>query len=88
LIRWPGTNGYTVVLASETTRAAAAVKAQTALDQGLPKVGLLVSAGYSSLHPGYYVVFSGVYATLAEAQAAASTAAKRYPSAYARQITR
>jgi hypothetical protein len=88
LIRWPGTNGYTVVLASETTRAAAAAKAQTALGQGLPKVGLLVSARYSSLHPGYYVVFSGVYGTLAEAQSAASAAAKRYPSAYARQITR
>ena len=28
---------------------------------GLPQVGVLDSSAYASLHPGYYVVFSGVY---------------------------
>ena len=41
---------------------------------GLPDVGVLVSSEYSSLHPGYYVVFSGIYATQSEAGAAVSAA--------------
>jgi hypothetical protein len=46
------------------------------------------SARYSSLHPGYYVVFSGVYDSLGDAQDAVSEAADAgYENAYARRIT-
>ena len=59
-----------------------------ALKAGLPQVGVLVSKKYASLHPGYYVVFSGVYDNFADAQTAATAASGKFPSAYARQITR
>ncbi len=93
LFPWPaGRNGYTVVLeslpAAGNGRAAALHKARQALSAGLPEVGVLDSGQYSSLHPGYLVVFSGIYGSLAKAQSAASAAhAKGFGSAYARQIT-
>lgn len=91
LVEWPlGQNGYTVVLASLPTsagRAAATKKAKEASLSGLPEVGVLDSSEYSSLHPGYYVVFSGIYNTLADARQAADDArATGYPQAYSRQI--
>jgi hypothetical protein len=52
-------------------------------------VGVLDSGRYSSLHPGYLVVFSGVYGTHSEAdQARVTASAKGYPNAYAREIRR
>jgi len=93
LTQWPvGRGGYTVVLESLPAAggglAAAERKARQALAAGLPQVGVLDSGQYSSLHPGYAVVFSGVYPTLALAQNAAGAAqAKGFHSAYARQIT-
>jgi hypothetical protein len=65
LIAWPGPpNYYTVVLASipiSGGKAGARQKALEALNAGLGDVGVLESSDYSSLHPGYYVVFSGVF---------------------------
>ncbi len=92
LTAWPGRNGYTVVLESlpsgGTGRTLALRKARQALSAGLQQVGVLDSGKYSSLHPGYFVVFSGVYRSQAEAQRAVSDVhAKGFPSAYARQIT-
>jgi hypothetical protein len=92
LIEWPrGRSGWTLVLASLPTTAgrnAALAKARQALSAGLPQVGVLDSARYPSLHPGYYVVFSGIYATLSTAQDAASRAADQgYGNAYARRVT-
>jgi hypothetical protein len=49
-------------------------------------VGVLNSSDYSSLHPGYWVVFSGIYDTLDEARSALDTARATYPQAYTRQI--
>jgi hypothetical protein len=90
---WPaGRSGWTVVLASIPTRAGRAFavsRARSAANAGLASVGVLVSGLYSSLHPGYYVVFSGVYASKSEADAAARTAAaKGFRTAYSREITR
>ena len=69
-------------------RGAAVDQARRAASQGLRQVGVLDSSRYSSLHPGYYVVFSGVYSSLSQAQAAVSRArAAGYGAAYARQIT-
>lgn len=92
LIEWPrGRSGWTLVLASlpsSAKREAAVTKARQALDAGLPQVGVLDSSRYSSLHPGYFVVFSGVYDTLSTAQDAASRAADNgYGNAYARRVT-
>ena len=68
LMEWPrGKNGWTVVLASLPAargRPVATARAREALEAGVPDVGVLDSSRYSSLHPGYYVVFSGVYDSL------------------------
>jgi hypothetical protein len=93
LIGWPaGRSGWTVVLESIPTRAGrslAAARARDASREGLPEVGVLESSRYSSLHPGYYVVFSGIYASRPEAERARGAAAARgFGTAYTRQITR
>jgi hypothetical protein len=92
VVTWPaGRSGYTVVLNSLPTgngRAAALAQARQAASRGLEQVGVLDSGRYASLHPGYYVVFSGIYSSLGAAQAAVSGArAAGYGAAYARQIT-
>jgi hypothetical protein len=92
LVSWPGgTTGYTVVLNSVPTssgRAQAVRLAKAALHSGLTSVGVLDSSRYSSLHPGYYVVFSGIFKSQAAAQGTLSNAqSSGYPSAYARPIT-
>jgi hypothetical protein len=93
LASWPASrNGFTVVLESipaTAGRSFALARARAAARSGLPRVGVLNSRRYSSLHPGYYVVFSGVYATRSEAdQARVTASAKGYPAAYAREIRR
>jgi hypothetical protein len=90
---WPaGQSGYTLVLESlpaAAGRANAVARARRAKRAGLKDVGVLVSSEYSSLHPGYFVVFSGIYATQAEAAAAVSSArAKGFPDAYQTRVTR
>jgi cell division septation protein DedD len=91
-IDWPARNGFTVVLASiparGSGRADAEAKAKQALSRGLRDVGILSSGRFASLHPGYYVVFAGVYDSLEEAQTAATRALARFPNAYAREIAR
>ncbi len=92
LSEWPqGRSGWTLVLVSLPTsagRPAAVAKAREALRAGIPEVGVLDSAKYSSLHPGYYVVFSGIYGSIGEAQDAVSKAASSgYENAYARRVT-
>jgi hypothetical protein len=90
---WPeGKDGWTNVLESlpvTAGRASAAARARAAKRAGLPAVGVLVSSQYSSLHPGYYVVFSGVYATQNQASAAVSSAhSNGFPDAYQTRVTR
>ena len=93
LTSWPASqNGFTVVLESIPTsagRSFALARARAAARSGVSKVGILDSGRFSSLHPGYFVVFSGVYGTRSEADRARVTAsAKGYPAAYAREIRR
>jgi len=93
LTPWPSNlNGYTVVLESipmSGGRGLAVARAQAASRAGLPQVGVLNSNLYSSLHPGYWVVFSGIYALQTQADAAKQEAgAKGFGTAYSRQITR
>ena len=90
LTEWPsGQNGWTIVLASipqSSGLAGAKSEARKALAAGLSEVGVLNSSQFSSLHSGYFVVFSGVYNSQSEARGGLSTAKQNYPQAYARQI--
>jgi hypothetical protein len=93
LTPWPaGRSGYTVVLESIPTgggRSLALARAREASRAGLPQVGVLESSRFSSLHPGYYVVFSGIYPSRAQAdRARAAASAKGFRASYSRQITR
>ena len=93
LTTWPARrNGFTVVLESIPTsagRSFAVARARAAARSGLPQVGVLDSGGFSSLHAGYFVVFSGIYGSQSAADQARITAsAKGYPASYARQIRR
>ena len=91
LIAWPSTNGYTIVIASLPLSLggnAARARANAAVKDGLDHVGVLVSSSYASLQPGYYVVFSGTYPSLADAQADLASAKDHFPAAYARPIVR
>ena len=90
---WPaGRNGWTIVLFSYPVTAGTAAPSATAAraaHDGLPQVGVLDSAQFSSLHPGYYVVFSGIYSSSSEAAAALNSVhAAGFASAYTRQIAR
>jgi hypothetical protein len=50
---------------------------------------VLDSSLYASLQPGYYVVFTGIYASKADADAAVATARQAgFGGAYSRQIAR
>jgi hypothetical protein len=94
LTPWPaGQSGYTVVLesipASGNGRGLALARARSASKAGLPEVGVLDSSRYSSLHPGYSVVFSGIYDSRSQAeQAQLAVNAKGFSAAYVRQINR
>jgi hypothetical protein len=90
-VSWPaGKNGYTIILKSVPTsqgRSKADAAAQKAINNGLTQVGVLNSSDYSSLNPGYYVTFTGIYDTQAQADAALPNArAKGFPTAYTRRV--
>ena len=93
LAAWPsGTSGYTNVLESlpqTAGRVNAVARARAAKRAGLPAVGVLLSSSYSSLHPGYYVVFSGIYSSQSQATNALPAArGKGFPNAYQARVTR
>lgn len=87
---WPvGEDGWTIVLGSLPQtggRPAALARTRAARAKGLPQVGILDSSRYASLHPGYWVVFSGVYASEAEATSALEAARRYTRSAMVRRI--
>jgi len=90
---WPANrNGWTIVLFSYPVTggtAAPYATATRAAHDGLGQVGVLDSGDYASLHPGYYVVFAGIYNSSGEAAAALSSVhATGFASAYTRQISR
>lgn len=89
-VSWPaGRRGWTIVLLSlpqANGRDAAEAKAREARSGGLRRVGVLDSSRFASLHPGYYVVFTGVFGSEAEAASALQRARAIFPAAYQRQI--
>ena len=92
IVEWPPSqNGYTIVIASLPSsggREVAVRKAREALRSDLPEVGVLDSGEFSSLHPGYYVVFSGIYADQRAALRGVGRVQRLYPASYIRQISR
>lgn len=88
---WPGQlDGWTVVLTEAPAphgRKGALAFARQAARDGLPQVGVLDSSAFGTLHPGYYVVFSGVYGAGGDAQAALETArARGFGGAYVTRV--
>ena len=58
------------------------------MNAGLTDVGVLDSSQFSSLHSGYFVVFSGIFNSEQEARTALDTAQGTYPQSYVREIIR
>jgi hypothetical protein len=92
LKEWPaGRSGWTVVLQSLPTtngRQFAVAQARAAVQSGLQDVGIIDSGQFSSLHPGYYMLFTGIYSSFDDATTGATTARSHgYPRAYPRRIT-
>jgi hypothetical protein len=90
---WPtGVSGWTIVLVSYpklSGRSTALSAATRAAKANLRQVGIIDSGGFASLQPGYFVVFSGIYGSKLNADAAVSTARQAgFGGAYSRQITR
>jgi hypothetical protein len=84
---WPdGKTAYTVVLVSAKSRRQANAKAKEAIGRGIP-AGILHSDDYSSLNPGYWVVFAGQYKTVEQARdKAADYQGQGFAQAYPRQV--
>jgi hypothetical protein len=92
-VEWPADeDGFTVVLSSLPSSGGRDLALQTArrgIRAGLGEVGVLDSEDYASLHPGFFVVFAGVYPSLEAAQNAVGDARDAgFSNAYAREITR
>lgn len=87
---WPNDeDGWTIALAAvpqSSGRALAIARARAARAKGLPQVGVLDSSRYASLHPGYWIVFSGVHASEAEATSALEDARRASRTAVVRRI--
>ena len=91
-VTWPPSkDGFTVVLKSVPTsngRSQAEAAADKARTNGLSQVGILNSSDFSSLNPGYYVTFTGIYNTESQASAALPNArSKGFPTAYVREVS-
>ena len=71
LEQWPAARArWTNILVSVPKvegRDAAVARAEQARRKGLRRVGVLDSSRYASLHPGYWMVFAGVYPSEPEA---------------------
>jgi hypothetical protein len=90
---WPArVSGWTIVLVSypkASGRTTALTTASRAAKANLRRVGIIDSGGFASLQPGYFVVFSGIYASKSDADASVGTARQAgFGGAYSRQIIR
>jgi hypothetical protein len=87
---WPTDEaGWTIALAAlpqTKGRSAAVARARAARRRGLPQVGVLDSSRFASLHPGYWIVFSGVYSSEAEATSTLEDARRSSRTAVVRHV--
>jgi hypothetical protein len=86
----PGKSGFTVILASMPTKAAADDKLNAAKAAGVTSAAILHSDDFPSLKPGYWVVFDGQYDTIdqAQSQAAADRGKGEFGDAYPRFVSK
>jgi septal ring-binding cell division protein DamX len=83
---WPsGRTAFTAILSSVTDLAEAQATAERARATG-ESAGVLFSTDHAGLTPGYYVVYSGVFDSRAEAVSQAQKLASSFPGANARRI--
>jgi cell division septation protein DedD len=87
IAKWPaGKTAYTVVLVSAKSHKQANAKAQEAVSRGID-AGVLHSNDYSSLNPGYWVVFAGQYSSAGQASSHIQEyAGKGFSGGYPRQV--
>lgn len=86
---WPvGVSAWTVILASERTRAAARAAVERAGEApvGGLSLGVLHSNDYASLRSGYWVAFAGQFSHSGEALEAAEHFQSEFPTAYPRFV--
>jgi hypothetical protein len=90
IVEWPvGEDGWTIVLASlpqTEGRRVAVARTRQARRKGLSPVGILDSSRYASLHPGYWIVFAGIYGSEAEATSALQPATRVSRTAVVRRV--
>jgi hypothetical protein len=90
IVEWPATQeGWTIAVATlpqSGGKKAATARAREARGSGLETVGLLDTSLFASLHPGYWLVFSGVYSSEAEATSSLEPARKFARTAVVRRI--
>jgi hypothetical protein len=90
IVEWPtGEDGWTIVLASlpqTEGRKMAVARTRQAHRKGLSPVGILDSSRYASLHPGYWIVFTGIYGSEAEATSALQPARRFSRTAAVRRV--
>jgi hypothetical protein len=79
---WPARrNAFTVVILSAGDRPGA-VSFARGLARNRVRAGVLRSDDYTSLEPGFWIVFSGVYRRRAQAEEAAARLGQRYNGAF------
>jgi serine/threonine protein kinase len=84
---WGGESAYSALLGAFSSEAGARKWQRRALARGL-EAGVLYSSRYSSLSPGYWIVFSGRFASSEEADARAARArALDFPGSYAKEVS-
>ena len=90
LASWPArTDAWTIVLQSipkARGRADAVSVAAAAQQHGLPRVGIIDSGRFASLHPGYWTVFTGVYETQPDATGALQQARVVVKTAHVQRV--
>jgi hypothetical protein len=90
IVEWPaGEEGWTIVLASipqTEGRRAAVARTRQSVRRRLSPVGILDSSRFASLHPGYWIVFTGIYGSEAEATSALQPARRASRTATVRRV--
>jgi hypothetical protein len=86
----PGKSGFTVILASMPTKAAADDKLNAAKAAGVTSAAILHSDDFPSLKPSYWVVFDGQYDSIdqAQTQATADRGKGDFSDAYPRFVSK
>jgi len=90
IVEWPATReGWTIALATlpqSGGKKSATARAREARRGGLESVGVVDTSLFASLHPGYWLVFSGVYSSEAEATSSLPPARKFARTAVVRHV--